>query len=228
MISKINIWAQGIVIATIVATVIQLILPENKNKKYIKIVVGIYILFCIIHPVIGKSVNFSDYNLENYVAGGDFDDETADSNYGEIKSKKEEEKVDNKSASGKNGEEQYTKRINDEFNKRLIKDIEKKLNTMGYTSDNISVNFDNEYNINYLKILNIKKYDNAESIEINEVNICLEDENIVKNNANTNDEKEDSKNNSKNNNKIKESEKNKLKKYFCDVYKVNENEIEIS
>ena len=232
MMSKINIWAQGIVIATIIATVIQLILPENKNKKYIKIVVGIYILFCIIHPVIGKSINLDDYNLKNYVVGNDFDEETGNSNeyYGTIKSVNEKAGVNNKNSVNKNGEEQYTNRINDEFKKRLINDIGKKLNTMGYNSENISVDFDNDYNITHLEISNIKKYNNEEGLEINEVKIFGADENVNENNVNNNDAggKSGGKNNDKEDDKIKESDRNKLKKYFSDVYKVSENEIEIS
>ena len=232
MISKINIWAQGIVIATIIATVIQLILPENKNKKYIKIVVGIYILFCIIHPVIGKSINLDDYNLKNYVVGDGFNEKAGNSyeDYVKIKSTNEKAGVNNKNSVNKNGEEQYTNRINDEFKKRLINDIRKKLNTMGYNSENISVDFDNDYNITHLEISNIKKYNNEESLEINEVKIFGADENVNENNVNNNDAggKSGGENNDKDGDKIKESDRNKLKKYFSDVYKVSENEIEIS
>lgn len=35
MIGKINLWAQGIIIATIIGTVLQMVLPDNKNKKNI-------------------------------------------------------------------------------------------------------------------------------------------------------------------------------------------------
>lgn len=47
-------WAKQIIIAVVVTSIIELLLPENKNKKYIKIVMGIYILFCIISPIIDK------------------------------------------------------------------------------------------------------------------------------------------------------------------------------
>lgn len=54
MIKFINSWAQGIILAVIIATIIEIILPEGKNKKYVKTVIGIYILFTIIYPLINK------------------------------------------------------------------------------------------------------------------------------------------------------------------------------
>ena len=54
MIKFINSWAQGIILAVIIATIIEIILPEGKNKKYVNSVIGIYILFTIIYPLINK------------------------------------------------------------------------------------------------------------------------------------------------------------------------------
>ena len=38
MVSVINSWAQGIIPAEIIATIIEIILPEGNNKKYIKMI----------------------------------------------------------------------------------------------------------------------------------------------------------------------------------------------
>lgn len=62
MINFINSWAQGIILAVIIATIIEIILPEGKNKKYVKTVIGIYILFTIIYPLINK---FSKVNINS-------------------------------------------------------------------------------------------------------------------------------------------------------------------
>ena len=51
MIEFMSSWAEQIVLAVIVATIIELILPKNKNKKYIQMVIGIYVLFNIISPI---------------------------------------------------------------------------------------------------------------------------------------------------------------------------------
>ena len=52
MIQFLSSWAEQIVLAVIIATIIELILPQNKNKKYIQMVIGIYVLFNIISPII--------------------------------------------------------------------------------------------------------------------------------------------------------------------------------
>ena len=68
MINFISSWAEQIVLAVVVATIIELILPKNKNKKYIQMVIGIYVLFNIISPIIKNKDNFSveKYNTEKY------------------------------------------------------------------------------------------------------------------------------------------------------------------
>ncbi len=68
MIDFMSSWAEQIVLAVIIATIIELILPKNKNKKYIQMVIGIYILFNIISPIIKNKEAFSveKYNIEKY------------------------------------------------------------------------------------------------------------------------------------------------------------------
>lgn len=57
--SWINSWMNSLVTSVIVVTILELILPEGKNKKYIKMVMGLYLLFAIISPVITKLTNNS-------------------------------------------------------------------------------------------------------------------------------------------------------------------------
>ena len=63
MIKQISLWAGSIVVAVIIVTILEMILPENKNKKYIKMVMSIYILFTIMSPIVqnirNKGVDFS-------------------------------------------------------------------------------------------------------------------------------------------------------------------------
>ena len=68
MIDFMSSWAEQIVLAVIIATIIEMILPKNKNKKYIQMVIGVYVLFNIISPIIKNKDNFSieKYNIENY------------------------------------------------------------------------------------------------------------------------------------------------------------------
>lgn len=64
MIKFINSWAQGIILAVIIVTIIEIILPEGKNKKYVKTVIGVYILFTIIYPLINK---FTKTNINTLI-----------------------------------------------------------------------------------------------------------------------------------------------------------------
>ena len=65
MIQFLSSWAEQIVLAVIIATIIELILPQNRNKKYIQMVIGIYILFNIISPIIKKK--------DTILTSGDYD-----------------------------------------------------------------------------------------------------------------------------------------------------------
>lgn len=64
MIAFINSWVQGIILAVILATIIEIILPEGNNKKYVKTIIGIYIMFVIVEPLISKMLN-KDVNIES-------------------------------------------------------------------------------------------------------------------------------------------------------------------
>ena len=62
MIAKITLWAQGIIVALIVGTILEMILPSGNNKKYIKMMIGLYVLYTIISPV----VKLSNINIDSY------------------------------------------------------------------------------------------------------------------------------------------------------------------
>ena len=68
MINFISSWAEQIVLAVVIATIIELILPKNKNRKYIQMVIGVYVLFNIISPVIKnkEAISVENYNIEKY------------------------------------------------------------------------------------------------------------------------------------------------------------------
>ena len=72
MVEWISNWAESIIVAVIIATIIEMILPEGNSKKYIKVVIGVYVLFTIITPVInkftGEYVQVSDIlDLDTYI-----------------------------------------------------------------------------------------------------------------------------------------------------------------
>jgi len=52
MILKIKAWCEGIIIAIIISIIIEMLLPEGKNKKYVKVVIGIYVMFVVLNPIL--------------------------------------------------------------------------------------------------------------------------------------------------------------------------------
>lgn len=67
MIKYISSWAEQIIIAVIIVTIIEMILPKGNSKKYIKTILGVYILYTIISPAIrlftgsDLKIDYSDY-----------------------------------------------------------------------------------------------------------------------------------------------------------------------
>lgn len=57
MISFINSWTQGIVVSVIISGIIEMLIPKGNMKKYINVIIGIYILFSIVSPIFSKFLN---------------------------------------------------------------------------------------------------------------------------------------------------------------------------
>ena len=134
MISNISSWVQGIILAIIIGSIIQMILPENKNKKYIKLVIGVYILFYIINPVVGQQLNLNEFSLDEYM-----NISTEENN--------EETNI-------------YDNAVKETFKNKVVYNIKSQLNSKGYESNNIKVEIDDKCNI--LKIVISEIYENSE------------------------------------------------------------------
>lgn len=67
MINEISSWASSIVIAVIISTIIEMILPDTNNKKYVKTVIGVFILFTIVAPIVTK-VSKDNFSLKDVIA----------------------------------------------------------------------------------------------------------------------------------------------------------------
>ncbi len=57
MIEKFSIWTKNLTLAIVVVSIIEMLIPNNKTKKYIKVVMGIYILFNIISPFLSQDIS---------------------------------------------------------------------------------------------------------------------------------------------------------------------------
>ena len=69
MIEFISTWAKSLGVTIILVSIIEMLLPNNKTKKYIRVILGIFVLFNIISPFIKNKEQLniaSSIDLEKY------------------------------------------------------------------------------------------------------------------------------------------------------------------
>ena len=236
MIDWLSNWAGGIVIAVIIGTIIEMILPEGNCKKYIKVVIGIYVLFTIISPVI------SEFTGDNIKLSDTFDLDTY------IEEAKETSKVQNmvQTDNESNIQNIYISGLKDDMKAKIEAkgyivesiDIEianddtysiKSISVQVYKNDVEDKDIDNDdNNSNTNKIEEISKVEKVEKVE--KINIDTNNKNDSEdNNESSNSLNNNSANNSSNeNNNLNNSEISDLKEYLSSVYEVNEDNITIT
>lgn len=79
MILAIKEWCEGIIIAIIISIIIELLLPNGNNKKYVKVISGIYIMFVVLNPIleiIKYDINFENiFNFEDIEVSSNINDD---------------------------------------------------------------------------------------------------------------------------------------------------------
>ena len=65
MLEEIRTWCEGLIVAIVICVIIETLIPESNNKKYIKIVSGIYIMFISFSPILSL-LNYDFKNIKNY------------------------------------------------------------------------------------------------------------------------------------------------------------------
>jgi len=157
MMAGINSWAKGIIVAIIIGIIIQMILPEGKNKKYIKVIIGVYTLFCIISPVIGKNIDLESYNIEKYL--------------------NMETVTKTESAS-----DTYDENVKEMFKNKMSDEIKEKIKDKGYMSNNVQIEVDGKCNITKIKISNVSKLkqndeQNKIQMQVNKIEVGIKEDN---------------------------------------------------
>lgn len=68
MINFLSKWIEQIALSVILVSIFELILPNGNLKKYIKVVLGIYIIFCLISPFVNNKdiFNLKNIDIEKY------------------------------------------------------------------------------------------------------------------------------------------------------------------
>lgn len=210
-------WIQGIIIAVIISTIIEMILPEGSSKKYIKVVIGVYILFSIISPVISKFIG-SDFNLSDIF---DLDEyiETAESR----------SSLQNQLA------DQNENQIKEIYLGSIKNDVKEKVENKGYTVNNVEIEVENDEQYTLKKLnLQIEKssIETNSNEEKNSTNQIVETVNEIKievlnsESNKTSNTKEEKTTNKKQN--ITSQEKKQLKEYISGVYEIDTKNIFIN
>lgn len=204
MVSFINSWAQGIILAVIVATIIEIILPDGNNKKYVKTIIGIYILFVIVYPLISKITNI---DIDSITAVAEQEISTYENN---------------------NIELETNAYIEDVYISNMKEDIKQKIKEKGYNIDSLILYIETEDSNRYGQINSMVmqitkdeniKNENENTNQVNEINSIEEIEIQIANN-NANDEKIIS--------EITNEEVEDLKDYLNTTYSLEKEKIHIN
>ena len=133
MIEWLKNWTNSIIVSIIIAVIFELIIPNGNHKKYIKMVINLYVLFVILNPLISKftglngiEINAKDY--EKYFKGENLIETRVGLNSDKL--------------------------INSTAEITLKNNITNKLKENGYNVTNISINIDKDSGqINQVKIM---------------------------------------------------------------------------
>ena len=204
-------WAQNIIVSVIIVTIIEMMLPKNNNKKYVQMVIGIFITFTIISPIISKFSNIDEFknNLLNYEQYLD-----SQETYSSIRI---------------NLEKNNNSELQKVYISTLENDLRMRLKNKGYQVNDMKLDVDlSQSNFGIIKSLNLK-LTRLENINSNNTNSnqkvnTVEVEKIQVSNS-SNDSKE---NEQTDENKLTKEEISEIKNYLSMQYEINTKNINIS
>ena len=135
MIEFLSSWTKGLGVTIVVVSILEMLLPNNKTKKYIRMVLGVFVIFNIISPLIQNKdkLDLSNLDIEDYTT------------------------VQTTSTVAQTSMDE---RINKLYEEELEKDITKKVEEKGYNVKSAKINTtrndEQEWEINQIQ-LNIEK-----------------------------------------------------------------------
>lgn len=195
-----------------------MILPEGNCKKYIKVVIGIYVLFTIVSPVItkffGKEIKVSEIlDLNEYIQ--------------EVEaSSKMQESVENENAGN----------ITSIYVNGIKEDMKAKIEAKGYVVNNIELRIGNydTYEIAEVKldiVTNKNSYQENDTNKTNEVEQVQQVEKVkvdILNNEIEEEKQEEQESNKNQENKLSITQKQEIKEYLSSTYGISMNNISIN
>ncbi len=231
MIEFLSSWAKSLGVTIVIVSILEMLLPNNKTKKYIRMVLGIFVIFNIISPFITNKdkLNFNSIdmgnigNMSTYETSSSLDDEVVN-------------------------QTSMDERIEDLYQEELEKDITKKVEEEGFEVTNCKVeakipdknNQENEEDTGITKIeLKIEKSDKKEETNKSTENKIVEEIQKIKkvdtsiNDSQTSNQDEENNNEENtnediNNSKVTKSDIQNIKKMLIEEYGVSEKCLEIN
>jgi len=212
MIKFLSSWAKGLGLSIVIVSIIEMVLPNNKTKKYIRMIMGIYILFTIVSPFIkNKEIfNLNEIDIEEYATTSTSVDVVVD-------------------------QTSMNERIEDLYIEELEKDIVKKIEEKGFevTKCKVKANIiDNDDESKITKIeLKIEKNtkqnneqntDNIENKVVTEIQKIKPIDTSINSENNKSEEKENNKKNITVDSKVTKADIQNIKKFLIEEYEVNE------
>ena len=222
MIDFISSWAQGLIVAVIIATIIEILLPEGNSKKFIKIVIGVFVLFQIISPVVQALGNNSSGNLSDILQIEKYQNQLAE--------------YENQSTNLASTNEKTTREI---YLNNVKTDMTSKLEEKGYTVHSIEIETKTEESYTIEKIsLNLEKANEEKEESKNEnyqeqqvaqnvipINTIEEIQIQIGEETNSEQEQQDT-SSEKNSKKLTSTQKKEVREYLSETYGVKEKNIE--
>lgn len=208
MIEFLSTWAKNLGLAIIVISILEMLLPNNRTKKYVRMIFGIYIIFNIISPFINNKdiLDVSSYDFNEYI--GD---------YTSNQTNEKQSSIDNK--------------IEEIYIEELEKDIKTKIEELGYKveSCNVYATLSSKNEENYIEeivlIVEKREENEAETIENKLVEEIQKIKPVDTTIGKINIEEKEEENNKKN---ISNSDIQNIKKFLKEEYGVDETCLKIN
>ena len=208
MIEILSSWAKGLGITIVIVSIFEMLLPNNRTKKYIRMVLGVYVIFNIVSPLIkNKDVfNFNNIDLEEYTSV-----ETSSVN-----------------------QTSMNERIKKLYSEELEKDITKKIKEKGYEVKKCKVSVqiaddEEETKINKIKLIVSKTQEEVKNDIENSTENKIVTEKKKKRKIDTGVEiKKQEKEKNEVSDKVNKTEIQNIKKFLIEEYGVNEKCLEIN
>lgn len=218
MIEFLSNWAKSLGLAIIAISILEMLLPNNKTKKYVRMVFGIYIIFNIISPFVKNKdiLDVSSYDFNEYIG-----------NYTTNQTNEEQSSVDS--------------RIEEIYIEELEKDITEKIEDLGYqvVTCNVYATLSSKNEENYIEEIvltvekneeqkNDKQGDGTEQSETIEDKLVKEIQKIKPVNTTVGKINKTEKEQEENTQNINNSDIQKIKKFLKEEYGVEETCLKIN